>query len=240
MPVAEPEAVCVAYVHDDTLSYSWHASVNALWRHSVLKVGRPIREMAMYFATSQGIHDARTKTVAQFLAGDVGKWLLWLDTDMGFEHDLLERLLAVADKVTHPVVGALCFAQYRNAPDGSNGFQTFAVPTIYDWAETPDGAVGFTPRVGYERGALVRCDATGSAAILIHRSVFERMAENDGQNWYSPIPNPMGGVFGEDMSFCIRLVELDIPLHVHTGVKTTHHKHVWVGEDRFDLERGVA
>jgi hypothetical protein len=31
------------------------------------------------------------------------------------------------------------------------------------------------------------------------------------------------------------MMELDIPLHVHTGVKTTHLKPIWLGESHFEM-----
>ena len=227
--------VCLAYVHDEECSYTWHSSFMQLC-FRLLSDGVAFRTLAMDYSLSQGIADARNKTVAQFLAGD-GEWLFWIDTDMGFQPDIVSRLLKVANRKTHPVVGALCFARKRHhGGDGYNGHRAFTVPTIYDWVELPDGVRGFAPRASYERGALVECHATGSAAILIHRSVFERMAEKHDGQWYSQIPDGQGNVLGEDMSFCVRLVELAVPLHIHTGVKTTHHKRVWLSEEMYDQQ----
>ena len=39
---------------------------------------------------------------------------------------------------------------------------------------------------------------------------------------------------GEDLSFCMRANALEIPVHVHTGVKTTHLKHLWLDERIYD------
>jgi hypothetical protein len=37
-------------------------------------------------------------------------------------------------------------------------------------------------------------------------------------------------MMGEDLSFCMRAGSLGIPVHVHTGVKTTHLKQLWLSE----------
>lgn len=201
---------------------------------NLLQSGRPGRLLALRYG-SGGIVDARNRAVEQFLASDE-EWLFWVDTDMGFTADALEQLFAHADAAERPVVGGLCFSNRETGPDGYGGFTTFPIPTIYRWARTPNGDTGFVSWHEYPHDQLIRCDATGSAFLLIHRSVFERI----GGNWYTQASNPEGGVFGEDISFCVRLAANEIPLHIDTAVKTTHHKPTWLSEAHFDAARQVA
>jgi len=77
---------------------------------------------------------------------------------------------------------------------------------------------------------LVQSAATGSAFVLIHRSVFERIAEKHGPTWYDRTPGADGHLLGEDISFCVRAATVDVPIHVYTGVRTTHYKSRWLGE----------
>jgi len=58
------------------------------------------------------------------------------------------------------------------------GFRTQPLPTIYDWLEDEAGTLRFLSAPMYPVNALMRVRATGSAMILIHRSVFGRMAEH--------------------------------------------------------------
>jgi hypothetical protein len=64
--------------------------------------------------------------------------------------------------------------------------------------------------------------------VLIHRSVFEKIRDGYGPNWFDRVVIPKGPKgatkFGEDMSFCIRAKACGFPIYVHTGVKTTHDK----------------
>lgn len=233
-----PDGVCVAWVHSNECAYSWAASMLQM-QPSLIASGRPARWLAMKYG-SGGIADARNRAVASFLKGDM-PWMLWVDTDMGFEPDAVDKLLDVCDPIERPVVGALCFSSYEGRPDDAGGFATFPVPTVYDWARQPDGTTGFVARANYERNTVTKCDATGSAFIAVHRSVYERIADHDGgPTWYTPIPNAEGAYFGEDMSFSIRLVEIEVPLHVHTGVRTTHLKPVWLSEAHYDMQREYA
>jgi hypothetical protein len=38
---------------------------------------------------------------------------------------------------------------------------------------------------------------------------------------------------GEDFSLCVRLNAAGIPIFVHSGIKTTHHKDLWLGEEDY-------
>jgi hypothetical protein len=132
-----------------------------------------------------------------------------------------------ADPVERPIMGALCFASKEITPDGLHGYWTAPIPTIFDWVTLESGEAGFQARHGYERDAVVRCSGTGSACILVHRSVFERI----GPNPYEPLRNPTTGeLIGEDLSFCARAAEHDFPIYVHTGIPTAHLKPIWMGE----------
>lgn len=229
-----PAAVTLAYVHDADVSYSFHASVTNLLMFDVGHHGRLARGgyIAMRCARSSDLPEARNKVAATFLARDA-EWLLVVDTDMGFTPDTLERLLDAADPTDRPVVGALCFSQRETAGDGMGGFVTSPRVTILDWVSTPDGQQQFAGRTTYPVNSLVRCAGTGSACILIHRTVLERIVEAHGQTWYTRLAGSDGAMLGEDVSFCVRAGALDIPIHVHTGVRTSHLKHQWLAEADF-------
>ncbi len=246
-PAQDPMgAVTVAYLHSNEVAYSWHQSLIDLIGHDLANHGRIIRGgwMSMKVGTG-GIVEGRNKAVRGFLAEKDAEWLWWVDTDMGFAPDTVDQLIGVADPQDRPVVGALCFAHSEIAPDGMGGYQCEPRPTIFDWVgqdgegpADPDGAgiVGFRGRTTYPVHALVRCDGTGSACILIHRSVFEQIAERFGPVWYNRIPKPSGGAdewISEDLSFCMRVGAVGLSLHVHTGVRTTHAKTTWVAEEDY-------
>jgi hypothetical protein len=62
--------------------------------------------------------------------------------------------------------------------------------------------------------------------------VFERIGVKYGREWYHRVP-ARDGSMGEDLSFCMRAAAMDIPIHVHTGVRTTHAKRIWLSESDF-------
>ena len=233
------DAVTVAYVHPNEITTSWHQSLLNLVAHDLDNHCRVARGgwLAIRCYGADGIPGARNNAVAQFLEEKEADWLFWIDTDMGFEPDVVDRLLEVADPVERPIVGGLCFAQKQTVPDGMGGWRTALAPTIYDWTTIEaTGETGFLSRREYPVNALVQCAGTGSACLLIHRSVFEKIAAMSGTgSWYDRVPNltANGRLLGEDLSFCLRAGALGIPLYVHTGVHTTHFKPAWLGEEDY-------
>ena len=222
--------VAVAWVHGDQVDASFFHSFIAAQMHDVLEGGLRIGRTLPARCASGGLVKARNNTVKAFLAGDE-EWLWWVDTDMGFAADSLQALLTLADPTERPMVAGLCFAQMEREHDGFGGFITEAIPTLYRWAELGDGVRGFVSWRNYPRNAMCEVNATGSAFLLIHRSVFEKIAAEFGETWYDQIPAPDGvGLLGEDLSFCVKARHAKVPIFVHTGIKTTHRKPRWLGE----------
>lgn len=225
-----PVRVTLAYLHHAEVATSFHSSILALLEHDAA-TGRHLihddRRLTARCRTADELPEARNRIVRLFLRGDAD-WLLWVDTDMGWEGDVLERLLAAADPTERPIVGGLCFASREHTPDLMGGYRTRPQPTIYDRVDLGDGHPRYVPRSAYPPDTLLPCAGTGSACILIHRSVLERV----GAGWYDRISGP-GYPIGEDLSFCARAADAGYPIHVHTGIRTSHHKPRWVGETDF-------
>lgn len=240
--------VFVAYIHDGReVASSWHQSWMDALGHDL--AGPQLFSRGSFFGQTcgtDGLEGARNKVVREFLKTEA-EWLFWIDTDMGYAPDTITKLLAAADPVARPIMGGLCFAMRGDSPDGMGGCKTRPVPTVYDAGKGADG-FGFVPRFDYPREAVVQCSATGSACILIHRSVFEKIAAKFAphQWWYDRVVMAPGSleegarVIAEDLSFCMRAAEVGCSTFVHTGVKTTHMKPVWLGEDRYLAETWPA
>lgn len=229
-----PDAVALAYVHDVEVAYSWHHSITQLLMFDGMNHGRIMRGgyIGIRCAKSADLIDSRNKAVQGFLTKDA-EWMFWIDTDMGFEPDVVERLLSSADAKERPIVGGLCFAQKEVAQDGMGGFATRPRVTILDYVDVDGKGNRFIGRANYPVNALVKCAGTGAACIVIHRSVFEAIQKEYGDTWYNRIPGVDGTLLGEDVSFCVRAGSLGFPIHVNTAAKTSHFKNLWVQEADF-------
>ena len=244
--MAEPEfdpaaAVTVAYVHQHEVAYSWHHSMVELVGYDLANGCRVMQGGYIGMrSTAAGLVEARNQAVRHFLDDGKADWLFWVDTDMGFAPDIVDRLLEAADPEARPVVGALAFTQTEKTDDGMGGWRCHATPAVFDWAKLDTGELGFAVRWDYPPNTLIRVGGTGSACILVHRSVFERVEAAHGRVWYDRVPNTTTGqLLGEDLSFCLRAGALKIPLHVHTGVRTTHFKATWLGDLDYQQQRAA-
>jgi hypothetical protein len=189
---------------------------------------------AFKHAKSYDIAAARNEATVDFLESDV-EWMLFIDADMGWEPDALERLMQVADSKDRPIVGALCFG-FTPSEDGAGEAQgpfRFPFPTIYDLNETDDD-IGFRVRWHYLPSQPQKCGATGAAFLLIHRSALETMRAKHGDKWWSRITHPKAkATWGEDTSFCVRAGTCGIPIHVDSRVRTSHLKPIYVSEHTY-------
>lgn len=169
------------------------------------------------------LHMGRNDVVKSFLEGSQD-WLFFVDSDMKLEPDTLDRLMEVADSKKRPIVGATCVLPTRGGD---------VVPLYY--MRKPSSGESRRPIPRYSpktqpADKLVRVDATGTGCLLIHRRVFEEMAEAYSSNGVA-MPTPWfdfenfdGVAYGEDLTFCHRARALGIPIYVHTGIAVGHVK----------------
>jgi hypothetical protein len=168
----------------------------------------------------------RNEIVKKFLQFGRADWLWMVDTDMTFDPDVVEALLAHADPVDAPIVGGLCFGF------GDDGL---IHPTLYGLDGDPDDPahLDVTRFNVYPEHTMMQVVATGAACLLIHRTVLERMRTfrhpsgrvgfNDAFPWFQELEHD-GRPVSEDIAFCWRAGLMGIPVHVNTDVEIGHIK----------------
>lgn len=236
-------SVVVGYLDNGSWSACFGLSYRDLTLYDLMKSRRIVRNGGRELralCTSGNLPDSRNDVVRAFLDTTDGEWLFFVDTDMGFPREIVDDLVSSADKDARPVVGALCFAARRGPTLNMYADKYHVHPTLYE--KNPDGKTGFTPYPAYPLDAVIEVDATGTAAVLIHRSVLEAVREKFGTEWFSRVGTEDGhGYYSEDLSFCIRLAELGVPMHVNTAVRTVHHKGlVYLDEELYLSSMGLT
>ncbi len=161
-------------------------------------------------------------TQREKLAQEALEWgadqVLWIDSDQRFPADTLEILQARQV----PICGVN--ATTRREP---------ILPTALNLQierEMLNGKPGEPKQVWHKvesRGkkGVEQVTAVGFAVTLVNREVFEKIP----RPWFDVIWTDHGNVIGEDVTFCVRCMENDIPVFVdhelsmhigHIGVKT--------------------
>lgn len=240
-------AVAVGFLDGGHWSACFGLSYRDLCLYDAASSQRVVRENGnelRNLAGSGTIPQARNRVARVFLESTDAEWLWFVDTDMGFAPDTVDRLVKSADPALRPVVGGLAFACLRQ-PGGPFYGERFVIqPTLYAYVDKGD-EVGFQSIRDYPRDQVVQVGGTGSACILIHWTVLDQMLDRFGPSWYDPIVHPSGlkgqpRTFSEDLSFCVRLAAMDIPLHVDTSVQTTHEKGaIYLDQEMYDLSRSM-
>lgn len=209
-------------------------------RRIVREGGRELRQLC----GTGGIAEGRNEVARSFLDATDAEWLFFIDADMGFAQDTVDRLVHSADRYKRPVMGGLAFAQRRTGRGEYYAEQFAVVPTCYAYAELAD-ELGFVPMPDYGRDQVIQVAGTGAACLLIHRRVLGLIRDRYGDAWFDPITHPTGlrggrRVFSEDLSFCVRCQAVDVAVHVDTSVKTCHEKGgIYLDEAAFDRQQAA-
>jgi hypothetical protein len=213
-----PKAV-IGYVHPDHVRAEFMASMLGLQR----RTRTPI-DGIKHVHSGPNIARARNTLTRAFLATNA-EWLLMVDTDMVFAPDVLDRLIAAADPIRRPVMGAFCLMQETLGGD--------PLPTLYEVSEGVNG-LGFARYQEWPDDAVMRVGATGTGCLLAHRGVFHLLDSDERTHdpvwpWFREA-SLRGRPIGEDLTFMLRCGVAGIPIHVHTGIRVGHVKATVMGK----------
>jgi GT2 family glycosyltransferase len=205
----------VAYLHP--------GMVRAEFMRSMLALDRGDVEAFIEVQAGPNLARWRNTVVRRFLDEHTAPWLWMVDTDMVFAPGALRRLIAAADPEHVPILGALCFS----------GDDDEQYSTMYELVEK-NGQPTFARYTVWPENAVYPVATTGTGCLLVHRRVFEAVADHrpdPAAPWFREVT--FGGqLMGEDMTFCMRAQATGIPVHVHTGVRVGHIKSTMIGTVR--------
>ena len=177
-------------------------------------------EVEVQYLKASLVYDARNQLTKYAREKGGYDYVLWLDSDMTFGPDLLDRLLDdIEGKETGETLQAvtgLCFG--RRPPFN---------PCIYKELGVKQEGKVITPyRTVYEdypRDSLFEVEACGFACVLMRMDVLEAMGI------YGVPFFPVAGL-GEDLTFCWRARKLDIKFHCDSRLKIGHIMRISVDE----------
>lgn len=176
---------------------------------------RTFCETKIEIQKSSLIYDSRNLLSQKAVEGGYDR-LLWLDSDMVFEPDLMERLSADLDEGREVVAGL--FFKRKNPIH----------PVLYSEMGYTQDESSLTPFVNVIKEipeGVFEVKGTGFGAVMMNTDVVKRVYQRFGAP-FTPQPG-----FGEDLSFCIRCEALGIPIHCDPDVKVGHIAQTIVTEE---------
>ena len=179
---------------------------------------RPAGEVAYKVTCSSLIYDARNMLAKTAVDGNFDR-ILWLDSDMVFQPDLMQRLSADLD-AGREFVTALCFN--RRNPVG---------PCIYKetgYNQNGRELIPFANKyLDYPENEIFEVKACGLAAAMMTTKLVKRIFAEYGAP-FSPEPG-----FGEDLSFCVRCEASGIPVYCDSSIKVGHVGQIVINEQTY-------
>lgn len=146
-------------------------------------------------------------------------YIFWLDSDMTFEPDTLDRLFKTMEEKSADIVSGLYFR--RNPPYKPVVFTKFDIvddmPVKEDMVDIPD--------------EVTEVGAVGFGCVLMKTQVcFDVM--DKFMNMFAPIGN-----VGEDVAFCWRAKECGYKIYLDPNIQCGHVGHYVVARDLYEAMR---
>lgn len=140
-------------------------------------------------------------------------YVMWIDSDMVFNHDLLSRLIESIEG--KDIVAPLFFR--RKKPFN---------PPIYKSIKLNYGGEHEVEEYDdYPEDSMFEVDAVGFGCVLMRTKVLKDVIEHN-HTCFNPMP-----AFGEDISFCIRAKRAGYKIWVDSSIKIGHLSQTIVTEE---------
>lgn len=163
----------------------------------------------IYLSYQMGVRTDRNRNmILQRFLGKVD-YVLWLDVDMLYPHDIITKYL----EHDFDVIGCLYFK--RSSPYD---------PVAYlENKNSEKPFLAMEPR-RIEKDKVYEVGGLGYGGMMVNMKVYEKMGEDRwckyGDNYHLPYPNT--GKLTHDLQFCQKAKEYGFQLFLHGGVRPSH------------------
>ena len=150
-------------------------------------------------------------------------WLLWVDSDIKIDVQILKKLWEVADSKERPIISGTYFVSKE-----TDGSLMIPLPVLFNDVEGDEFKVSYCHPL--PANVLLKCDSAGMGLVLMHKSIVSKLRkEYPKQSLFAEQEGVGAEYISEDVSFFRKVKKVGIPLYAHTGAIATHIK-------RFNLD----
>ena len=183
---------------------------------------KKVDDCIVSFIIGSLIYDSRNR-LAEYAVRIDADFILWLDSDMTFPPDVLERMLKVMDE--HDDIDILSGLYFRRA--------TPFTPVAFDALETDEkGELHFTNMDEVPDG-LREVAGCGFGCVLMKTDCLFDIAGKEGPVWFSPLSN-----VGEDCAFCMRARKYGYKIYLDPSIEFGHMGYAAVTRGFYEATKG--
>lgn len=162
-------------------------------------------------------------------------WLLWVDSDIHLNAEILKKLWDAADKVARPVVTGVYFISKENERTLMQ-----PMPCVFNEKDDPDEYV-----INYihplPENQVIKVDHAGMGLVLMHKSIVEKVrATSPDYSLFAEIQGTKDKFVSEDIVFFRNLKKAGVPVHAHTGAIAKHMKRFALDENYYRMYWAAA
>lgn len=156
------------------------------------------------FEVGSLVYNARNNLARQAIKSEAD-WVLWLDSDMVFGPDLLQRMLKVCQENDIDFLTSICF---RRKPPYT--------PCLFDKLERTERGASYTALLSVPEGRF-KVGGCGFAGVLMSTDVLLSVASKFEGRMFEPING-----FGEDVAFCWRARQCGYDIWCDSDIELGH------------------
>lgn len=156
------------------------------------------------FEVGSLVYNARNNLARQAIKSEAD-WVLWLDSDMVFNPDFLQRMMKVCTENDIDFLTALCF---RRKPPYT--------PCLFDRLDKVEKGASYTALLSVPEGRF-QVGGCGFAGVLMSTDVLISVSARFNGRMF----DPMDG-FGEDVAFCWRARQCGYDIWCDSDIEMGH------------------
>lgn len=196
-----------------------HDKVDAVFMRSVL--GLQLEgHVEFSFAIGSLVYDARNRLALQACQQGFDA-VLWLDSDMVYPPDMFVKLCKRIEEGAE-YVSALAFTR-----------KTPCKPVIYEYIGWRGTLPVCESMFDYPEDTIFEIAGSGMGCVMMTTGLLERV----GRKFGNPFSPRMG--FGEDLTFCLNVQDIGIPMFCDSSIKVGHLGYVEFNEEQYKVERSL-
>lgn len=196
--------------------------VSARFASSLATLKKGVGDCIVSFIIGSLIYDSRNR-LAEYAVRIDADYILWLDSDMTFPPDVLERMMKVMDE--NKDIDILTGLYFRRS--------TPFTPVAFDVLETDEKGELVFENMDDVPDGIREVAGCGFGCVLMKTDCLFDIAGKEGPVWFSPLAN-----VGEDCAFCMRARKYGYKIYIDPSIEFGHMGYAAVTRQFYEATKG--